>query len=280
MSKKTICIKGKSRIAILKFLIEISNHYKSELIGGELFIKQVAKKFNIPNEISSSTEMTISEVKNIIKRQCQGDSNRKEFFECTLIYMLSLITIPNSIKESRIDEYCKKKWAYAISLADGILPEYAFYYGKFDNPLVKYKIVDGKEFSLSVTSNYIKKATSEKTPVVTVVPQKTESNQTAKQITNTDKLPSNNFIKETSLKELKEELYKGQKDALRKELDVVRNEIKDEMQKGLDVVRREFENELRREIREIISRELQTIVQNNLKSFIHNDFNETLYKDL
>lgn len=58
--------KKEEKLSILKFMIEIDNHYNSMLLEASKFIQETATHFNLPNGVSEAYFMRTFEAKNIL----------------------------------------------------------------------------------------------------------------------------------------------------------------------------------------------------------------------
>ena len=82
-----ISLKEKEKLAILKIMVEINNHYSERLPKAFRVMKKTACFFNLPNGISIAYDMPISDAQKILKTVVH-QHDKHEFFTQLLAYML------------------------------------------------------------------------------------------------------------------------------------------------------------------------------------------------
>lgn len=81
---KFIHFKKEEKLAIIKIMIDLSNHYYIEAT----FIQKVAAYFDISNEMAEAYHMPLSEAQNILEASLKYDFSKQHFVHDLLNYML------------------------------------------------------------------------------------------------------------------------------------------------------------------------------------------------
>ena len=240
------------KLAMLKLMIEISNHYSSKLINSSKFIQDTATHFSLPDGVSESYFVRTSDAIKILAKSFKNKT-KECFFSQLVSFMLKneqlsiiydrMTDTKNGRKDNerkkdkaRLDTQFRQEWGYAFELTKEILKEYKLAFTNI-NPF------KSKEFTFISAEN------SPKKPHLTSKPDKylDKNIQRAEKIKKTS---DEVIVDDSSLKEYMAEM------------------------------RREIIKELHKELKLIIREEIKKELQSGIKNFAFDNFNETLYKDL
>lgn len=254
-----INFKREEKLAVLRIMIEISNHYSSSLPNAPEFIQDVTNYFEIPDEIYS---LTVSDAQNILGDNLNYDGIKTEFVLDILNYLLKddkitaryknievkYFKVPINYEEidkemNALNNSFKSKWSYAVKLTKKIL-NLRFIYQNY-NPLKKY---------LPVRQPAINSGTTQQMSVNTIYD---DSNSNLRKADIVDKVSDLSFANS--------EIPKGLIDIIHR---MVKKEIGEELIK------------IREELIDFVCKEIHGELHKGMKDFAQNNFNETLYKDL
>ena len=244
------------KLAMLKLMIEISNHYSSKLINSSKFIQDAATHFSLPDGVSESYFVRTSDAIKILAKSFKNKT-KECFFSQLVSFMLKneqlsiiyarMTDTKNGRKDNerkkdkaRLDTQFRQEWGYAFQLTKEILKNYKLEYTDI-NPFLSNDHLFINETKGS--SRIISKQDS-------LTPETQSISHYPHTIDKRQQTPEETVNTELDIESLKRELLKGLKEELITELkELIRTEIRNEFHTGM-------------------------------KNFVQNNFNETLYKDL
>lgn len=136
--------KKEEKLSILKFMIEIDNHYNSMLPEASKFIQETATHFNLPDGVSEAYFMRTFEAKNILVKTFK-DTEKERFFSQLLSYMLKseklsaiyirMTDVNNGRLQhererdhARLSTQFRQEWSYAFEVTKEILKNHKLEY--------------------------------------------------------------------------------------------------------------------------------------------------------
>ena len=246
----------KEKLSILKFMIEIDNHYNSMLLEASKFIQETATHFNLPNGVSEAYFMRTFEAKNILIKTFKN-TEKERFFSQLLSYMLKneklsaiyirMTDVNNGRLQhererdrARLSTQFRQEWGYAFELTKEILKNHKLEYTDI-NPFLSKDYIFINE--TKGNSKIIAKQDSLKSESKSI-------SRSPHSIDRKQQTPEATVNTELDIESLKREL------------------------------RKELKEELIKDLKELIRTEVRNEFHSGMKSFVHNNFNETLYKDI
>ena len=110
-----IILSEKNKLAILKIMIEINNHYSERLPQAFKVIQKTARFFNLSNGISVANDMSISDAQRTLKTAVNHHHTIHDFLTELLAYMLRSSKygvykkVDKLLERDDFEEYSKRK---------------------------------------------------------------------------------------------------------------------------------------------------------------------------
>lgn len=116
---KIISFKKEEKLAILKIMIDINNHYDRKIPDGFNIIQEAASSFNINNAISTAYNLPISTAVETLKSLCEN-YEKDDFFQKLIAYMLSTGNFDIIKKAEKFDDEYDEKIdkLYDLNISD------------------------------------------------------------------------------------------------------------------------------------------------------------------
>ena len=273
------------KLAVLKIMIMIRNHYSLRLPEGLDFIRKTAMLFQLSNGILDAYDLAEHQAMTILAKAFTEDVNKRTDFSELLSFMLhsSRYGVFNELHQvSDRDDYdfkinllgieLKKEWDYVFKLVGNIIP-------KNDKDLFTDLLLLLGDNNRNPFDDYSNNATCESKDNLLSDFDNTISERMESSLNKQDILENDNQTR--FYKHLDENIKQTSKriESVNEITDL--DSIKDELRKELEgFVRKELKEFINTELKEFVSREIKEGIQKEINSMMNNDFNETLYKDL
>lgn len=247
-----IRLRNSEKLAIIKVMVEISNHYQTRLTNSYKIIQDIESFLKISDGISMSNSLSISDAIVIVKN-LYTKSNGKYLINILLKDLISTSDFGVCKKAKRLEmrALCEnwdynKRFAKVDLLIEPFKKEWNFVFNLLGENILERFDLSTYLLSLRTYSPFLRLGFN--------------WNIIEEREIDSDKSHSRNIAdsKENLRREIKAGLYEELKAEMLREMT-------DEMRKALeDKIREEIKNEL----------------QSGMKNFTLDNFNETLYKDL
>lgn len=264
-----IHFKKEEKLAILRIMVEINNHYNSRFSIALKVIQDISILFNLPNGISEAYNLSILDAKNIL---ILDDHNKKYFIEQILGYMLMTSNFGVCKTAKELDEELDKNLdliSEKYENAEEILDEnedklYKEYFSKIELLCGKFK----EEWKFVFELFPIDRTTINSILLDTINPFDSSCWTIIKEDENEAKLDG---IKPTVSQKIDIQN--------RPQSDVIKEEYK-LPKEFIDIIRKELKAELLKELKDLVRKEINEKFHEEMKNIMNNNLNETLYKDL
>lgn len=253
--KRTIFLSKEEKIAILRIMIEIENHYKSRFPNSNSFIKELTHFLKLGNEIKQVNKMPTYDAREILNNVLGGSNNygdEKKFFTKLFEHFLKTSNYGAIKTAKELEENYKRNNGSILAL----FKELEILEKKFEqewqtafcllekNNLLKINLRFSKPTDLFPFKEWdlVDRSFNHQRILDEPVTHKEEKETKTDRTNNTEDISLNANLREKLKNELKEEIIK--------------------------------------EIKELVSKEINETLHKHMKSFDINNINETLYKDL
>ena len=253
--KRTIFLSKEEKIAILRIMIEIENHYKSRFPNSNSFIEELTHFLKLGNKIKQVNKMPTNDARDILNNVLGGSNNyrdEKKFFTNLFEHFLKTSNYGAIRTAKELEENYKRNNGSIIALfkeleilEKKIEQEWRTAFCLLEkNNLLKINIRFSKPIDLFPFEEWdlVERSFNHQRILDEPATHKNEKEIKTDKTNNTADLSLNANLREKLKNELREEIIK--------------------------------------EIKELVSKEVNETLHKHLKDFATNNFNETLYKDL